>query len=150
MGFRSLEPVNWQVRFILILGSAVGLYMVMAWALADKAESKLVLAVEQRMEALEKSQGEDQTRPQVNTDQQGRGTLFRLLVLNPGLGETLLAGWTSQRLTSEMGWPDVVEGSVWTYAPRLSSGESLRVIIGATMFVEGVQVLPPGSTNIER
>ncbi len=133
--FRNLGPVNWQARSLLILGSAVALYLAMAWVLSDDT----VLAVEQRMDALEESQA------QVGKD--GRGTLFRLLVLNPDLGKTLLAGWTSQRLTSEMGWPDSVEGVVWTYAPRLSSGESLRVTVGVSGQVVGVEVLPPSSSS---
>ncbi len=145
MRFRNLEAVNWQVRSILILASAVGLYLAMAWVLAGEGDSKSVLAVERRMEALEKSQSAGHGDSQTNQDQQGRGTLFRLLVRNPGLGETLLAGWDSQRLTGELGWPDQVEGQIWTYSPRLSSGESLRVIVNATGFVGGVEVLPHGT-----
>ncbi|MCP5022486.1 MAG: hypothetical protein GY930_12020 [bacterium] len=131
------------MRSLLILGSAVALYIAMAWVLSDDTEYKTVLAVEQRMDALEESLAQ--------AGKEGRGTLFRLLVLNPDLGQTLLAGWTSQRLTSEMGWPDSVEGVVWTYAPRLSSGESLRVTVGASMqVVVGVEVLPPSSSSGER
>ncbi len=137
--FRNLGPVNWQARSLLILGLAVGLYLAMAWVLSDDTEYGTVMAVEQRMDALEES------RAQVGKE--GRGTLFRLLALNPDLGKTLLAGWTSKRLTSEMGWPDSVEGAVWTYAPRLSSGESLRVTVGVSGQVVGVEALPPSSSS---
>jgi hypothetical protein len=142
---RTLIHVNWRVRTLLIAVSAVGLYLLLAWALASDSKPATQRAYEQRVETLEEGQAQDRELLQATQEAQGRGTLFRLLVSNPALGATLLKGWNSQRLTAELGWPDKVQGMIWTYGARTQGGSGLRVIVNGAGQVGSVNLIPPSA-----
>jgi len=125
----------------LIVGSALALYLVLAWMIGDGDGSNVALAMDKRVQALEEAQLLDRERFEAAQDAQGRGTLFRLLVSDPSLGDSMLKYWEASRLTNELGWPDQVQGTIWTYDPRTADGPGLRVIVDNHK-VQGVQVLP--------
>ena len=119
----------------------MALYLVLVWALGDGAEPKVAMAFEGRVQALEQAQEQDRELLESAQRFRGQGTLFRLLTSDPGLGNTLLLGWTRQRLTDELGWPDSVEGQLWTYSARYGDGLGLRVTIDGGDRVRSVETL---------
>ncbi|MDF1729468.1 MAG: hypothetical protein P1U53_17130, partial [Sulfitobacter sp.] len=99
----------------------------------------MTLAMDKRVQALEESQALDRERFEAAQESQGRGTLFRLLTSDPSLSESLLKLWDQSQLTAELGWPDQVQGMVWTYDPRFADGLGLQVIVNDGQ-VMGVKV----------
>jgi hypothetical protein len=133
--------VNWQIRYTLIFGSAVVLYWFLASMLAGEDSSRVALAFEKRVQALEETQGKDRALWIETQEAHLRGTLFQLLVSNASLGNDLLKGWTREQLTSELGWPEAVQGPTWIYAPRLPGGPGLHLVVGEGGQFESLTVI---------